>query len=115
MPETASTPGVQRGARYVNIRFQSSCGAEFAALREVMRDREVPIRVATEPKLAREFMDETGTEWEVSEVDASTIPGARGGRCLIFSSAHAIRRVWNYPPDWYRVSPAELSAISWRR
>jgi hypothetical protein len=80
-----------------------------------MREREVPIRRSTEPPLAREFMDETGTEWEVSEVDASQIPGARGGKCLIFSSAHAIRRVWDYPPDWYRQSPAQLRAISWNR
>ena len=65
--------------------------------------------------MAREFMDETGTEWEVSEVDASEVPGARGGRCLIFASAQAIRRVWDYPSDWYRQSPAQLSAISWRR
>lgn len=60
-------------------------------------------------------MDEAGTEWEVSEVDASLVPGARGVACLIFTSAHAIRRVWDYPPDWYRQTPAELSAISWHK
>jgi len=80
-----------------------------------MRDREVPIRRVTEPRLAREFMDETGTEWEVSEVDASRVPGARGGKCLIFVSAGAIRRVWDYPQDWYRQPATELSAISWHR
>lgn len=80
-----------------------------------MREREVPIRRSTEPRLAREFMDEAGTEWEVSEVDASQVPGARGGKCLIFASAHAIRRVWDYPSDWYRQTPAELSLISWHR
>jgi hypothetical protein len=80
-----------------------------------MHDREIPIRVSAEPRYAREFLDEHGIEWEVSEVDASTVPGARGGRCLIFSSAHAIRRVWDYPSDWFRQSPAELSAISWHR
>lgn len=80
-----------------------------------MRDREVPIRRSSEPRLAREFMDETGTEWEVSEIDASQVPGARGVKCLIFASAHAIRRVWDYPTDWYRQTPAELSAISWHR
>ncbi|HZS59381.1 MAG TPA: hypothetical protein VFA43_08940 [Gemmatimonadaceae bacterium] len=80
-----------------------------------MREREVPIRRSTEPRVAREFMDEAGNEWEVSEIDASLVPGARGVRCLIFASAHAVRRVWDYPSDWYRQTPAELSAISWHK
>jgi hypothetical protein len=90
-------------------------GAELAAQSAVMREREVPIRVTAEPRMAREFIDEHGIEWEVSEVDASKVPGARGRRCLIFESVHAIRRVWDYPPDWYRHTAAELSEISWHR
>jgi hypothetical protein len=64
--------------------------------------------------VAREFIDGAGVLWRVVEVDASHTPGARGERCLLFSSPSAIRRVWHYPPGWARVPAEELDALSWR-
>ncbi|HWZ59669.1 MAG TPA: hypothetical protein VNW46_11900 [Gemmatimonadaceae bacterium] len=64
---------------------------------------------------AREFIDRAGTLWHVVEVDARHTPGARGDRCLLFSSPGAIRRVWHYPAEWSRVPAEELDALSWRQ
>jgi hypothetical protein len=41
-----------------------------------------------------------GAQWRVWEVDASSIPGARGRRCLIFDSDGIVRRVWAFPDSW---------------
>lgn len=72
-----------------------------------LHDVEVP--------LARIFVDSTGVEWEVSEVDASKVPAARGERCLIFRSPGAVRRVWTYPSSWTSMSASELVDLSWKR
>ncbi len=80
-----------------------------------MRDREVAIPSSSERRGVREYVDDDGTTWRVCEVDAARVPGARGPQCLIFSSPNAIRRVWEYPPDWYRRSVHDLSELSWRR
>lgn len=55
----------------------------------------------------RVVMDGEGTEWVVNEVETPQ-PWARGARCLIFSSASIVRRVWSYPADWARLSSREL-------
>jgi hypothetical protein len=55
------------------------------------------------------------TSWSVREVDGRKVPAARGSRCLIFDSESAVRRVWDYPPDWHELPPGELAALSWRR
>ena len=38
----------------------------------------------------------------------------RSGRSLIFSSELAVRRVRDYPGDWFSLSDSELAALSWR-
>ena len=38
--------------------------------------------------------------WIVREVNSAHVPGSRGARCLVFSSADVVRRVWRYPPNW---------------
>ena len=53
-----------------------------------------------------EFLDTGLVMWRVRERDCRTDPGARGECCLIFSSEHAVRRVWFYPRDWQSL-PAE--------
>ena len=63
----------------------------------------------------KRFMDENGTEWTVSERDASTLPGARGARCLIFQSSEAVRRVWDYPAGWRELLTSGLITLSWER
>ena len=72
-----------------------------------LNDVEVP--------LPRIFVDANGVEWEVSEVDGSKVPPARGEPCLIFSSPGALRRVWNYPASWTGMSASELVDLSWKR
>jgi hypothetical protein len=69
-------------------------------------DREVP-RVV--------YCDADGTRWQVREVDAHAVPGARGHRCLLFEGEGVVRRVWNYPADWARLPPSDLVSLSWRR
>ena len=47
------------------------------------------------------------------EVASVNVPAPRGSNCLIFESAKAVRRVWNYPNNWHNLSSDELSALSW--
>ena len=58
-----------------------------------------------------EFVDSGNVFWHVTERDARSDPGARGARCLIFSSNHAVRRVWKYPRDWRTLSHASLDEL----
>ena len=59
-----------------------------------------------------------GVTWTVTERDGAGVPGngdgARGRRCLVFASPEAVRRVWDYPPDWRALPDAALFALSWR-
>jgi hypothetical protein len=53
--------------------------------------------------------------WSVTEVDARAVPGARRPRCLVFTRADCIRRVWDYPADWRTLDHEALAALSWHR
>jgi hypothetical protein len=74
-----------------------------------------PVLTDVEVPLTRIYVDGNGIEWEVVEVDGADIPAARGERCLIFRSAGAVRRVWNYPKSWTVMSASELVNLSWNR
>jgi hypothetical protein len=65
----------------------------------------------TNPRLC--FVDSLGTDWRIYEVASVNVPAPRGRNCLIFESAQAVRRVWNYPSNWHNLSTDELSALSW--
>jgi hypothetical protein len=65
----------------------------------------------TNPRLC--FVDSMGTDWRIYEVASVNVPSPRGSNCLIFESAKAVRRVWNYPSNWHNLSSDELSALSW--
>ncbi|MFL5574596.1 MAG: hypothetical protein ACJ79S_01275 [Gemmatimonadaceae bacterium] len=65
-------------------------------------DREVPRHV---------YDDDSGTHWTVREVDASSVPGARASRCLIFDSGSVARRIWRYPLDWDALPPRTLLGL----
>lgn len=65
--------------------------------------------------LSRTFDDSEGVTWEVVEVSGEDAPGAQGDRCLLFLSAEAARRVWQFPADWRSLSARELEALSWSR
>lgn len=61
----------------------------------------------------RRFTDDLGQTWLVSERPFSEYD-RRSGRSLIFSSELAVRRVRDYPGDWFSLSDSELAALSWR-
>ena len=61
----------------------------------------------------RTFSDDLGQRWLVSERPFSEYD-RRSGSSLIFSSELAVRRVRNYPSDWFTLSDADLAALSWR-
>jgi hypothetical protein len=55
----------------------------------------------------RDFQYE-GQRWQVRELDASHVPGARAERCLICESTEVIRRLWSYPNDWVTLDDEAL-------
>ena len=59
------------------------------------------------------FVDSRGTDWRIYEIASNNVPAPRGRNCLIFESTQAVRRVWNYPSNWEKLSTDELSALSW--
>ena len=65
----------------------------------------------TNPRLC--FVDSLGTDWRIYEVASANVPAPRGSNCLIFESTQAVRRVWNYPANWHKLSSDELTALSW--
>jgi len=55
-----------------------------------------------------------GRQWVVKEVPSSQ-PDGGDGPSLLFSSNNVIRRVRDFPPDWFDWSDEELFAVSQRR
>ena len=62
---------------------------------------------------SRSFVDADGGHWRVFEV-AFAEYDRRSGMSLIFSSDAAVRRVRDYPPDWFDLDDAHLAALSWK-
>lgn len=58
-------------------------------------------------------LDDAFLRWSVVEVDAATVPGARGSHCLVFTREDCVRRVWDYPADWQSLDDDGLVALSW--
>ena len=71
------------------------------------RDRLTP---ETSDARTRALVDARGNEWLVREVDTPQ-PWARAKRCLIFSSAAVVRRLWDFPQGWARLSSGDLLAL----
>ena len=61
------------------------------------------------------FVDNEHVLWTVTERDVHDVPGNRDIRCLIFASAEAVRRVWEYPAGWRDLLTPSLIALSWSR
>ena len=61
----------------------------------------------------RDFVDLDGTRWQVKEMPFSNYDRRRGVS-LIFWSEGAVRRVRDYPADWYELSDTELALLSWK-
>ena len=61
----------------------------------------------------RVFVDGDGTRWQVSERPFADYDRRRG-LSLIFASDTAVRRVREYPAQWFALPDEELSALSWK-
>ena len=46
--------------------------------------------------------------WVVREINTTNQTGGHGRRCLICESEEIVRRVWEYPDDWDRLSDEAL-------
>lgn len=75
------------------------------------RERIEVSRSGDQPR-TRTFTDDGGHTWLVTEQPYSEYDRRRGSS-LIFSSELAVRRVRDYPRDWYTLSDAALLALSW--
>jgi hypothetical protein len=71
-------------------------------------------RVAAQDRLSRSYYAADGSVWSVTEL-AGNVPGRPGQRCLVFASADAVRRVWNFPANWRDLTDADLESLSWER
>ena len=78
----------------------------------VSHERTVVERSAEQTRI-RSFTDDLGQTWLVSERPFSEYD-RRSGLSLIFSSELAVRRVRDYPSDWFALSDSDLAALSWR-
>lgn len=78
----------------------------------VSRER-ADVQNSGEEARVRSFTDELGHTWLVSERPFSEYDRRRGSS-LIFASELAVRRVRDYPSDWFSLSDRELAALSWR-
>ena len=76
------------------------------------RERTEVIR-SDERLRTRTFTDDLGQTWLVREQPFSEYDRRRGCS-LIFSSELAVRRVRDYPSDWFTLSESALAALSWR-
>ena len=78
----------------------------------VSRERTEVERSAVQTRI-RSFTDDLGQTWLVTERPFSEYD-RRSGSSLIFSSELAVRRVRDYPSDWYALSDSDLASLSWR-
>jgi hypothetical protein len=72
----------------------------------------IEVQCYDERPRTRSFTDEVGQTWYVSEQPFSEYD-RRSGASLIFASELAVRRVRNYPSDWFALSDQALAALSW--
>jgi hypothetical protein len=79
----------------------------------VSREQRTGVSSSDESSRVRSFTDDLGQDWLVSEQPFSEYDRRRGFS-LIFASELAVRRVRDYPSDWFTLSDHELAALSWR-
>lgn len=61
----------------------------------------------------RALLAEDGRQWAVYTIPAANYD-RRGGLCLLFDSADVMRRLRDFPDNWYELPDAELYALSLR-
>jgi hypothetical protein len=77
-----------------------------------MSDSRDRIEAAPADGRIRTYTDESGMSWRVFEQPFSEYD-RRTGSSLIFASELAVRRVRDYPNDWFTLSKAALERLSW--
>lgn len=77
-----------------------------------MRDQASAGPRTPEPR-TRTYVDVDGMCWHVSEQPFSEYD-RRSGCSLIFASDLAVRRVRDYPADWFSLPELALVALSWK-
>jgi hypothetical protein len=71
-----------------------------------------PAQASRNSAPVRVFVDADGIRWQVSERPFADYDRRRG-LSLIFASDAAVRRVREYPANWFSLSDEDLSALSW--
>ena len=61
--------------------------------------------------LRRRRVSSGDDHWIIAEVDARHVPGGRADRCLVCQNEQVVRRLWDYPPEWYSLSDVALRAL----
>ena len=56
----------------------------------------------------------TSTHWVIVEIRDAPYD-RRGGRSLVFSTDGVMRRVRDFPPNWFELSDHDLLALSFHR
>jgi hypothetical protein len=79
-----------------------------------VNNREPPDISAIEVERSRTVVGPDGRYWTVYEF-ASSRYDRRGGNSLIFVTDDAMRRVRDYPANWFDLSGDELYAVSFLR
>ena len=64
-------------------------------------------------RVERTFVDGDGLRWRVYEQPFADYD-RRSGVSLIFAADVAVRRVRNYPADWFTLTDAALAELSWK-
>ena len=78
-----------------------------------MSDSRDRIEAAPADGPTRTYVDDIGMTWHVFEKPFSEYD-RRTGCSLIFASELAVRRVRDYPRDWFTLSQTALERLSWR-
>jgi hypothetical protein len=86
---------------------------EVAADSERMGVATERVAHATRRDTRTRWIDGDGLRWKVNEVEWAATD-RRTGTCLIFDAETVIRRVRDFPSDWYEWSEADLYAVSLR-
>ena len=77
-----------------------------------MSDSRERIEAPSPDGQTRTYTDDIGMAWRVFE-QAFSEYDRRSGYSLIFASELAVRRVRDYPSDWFTLSTAALERLSW--
>ena len=75
---------------------------------------DLTFRPRTVPAGPERRLDIDGETWRVYERPANHFD-RRQAPSLVFESRSAIRRVRDYPADWFRLDDRALAALSWHR